>query len=559
MIDFENWDEIISLVTNCTQNYLLRNNLLSQDPHVSFHMDEDGNLSSVDSTRLQNTPQRLDRAAAAPKLNSIYHPPDEFFSFLRNVKTGSAGQSSIRKRAVSDWDEGVFSDYGYDERLVARNAANPSMSRKKLNLNAANEVVPQYPVKSLRTAVIEKLQQTRVNGLGISKVQPAKIQSVSKLSETGEPRSWATSLLNEWKNPVFRAPDLPPKSNAPNQTQTQMIVNSFNPGVSAIPVAYPISKQNISALRVINQVDSKFIAAWFPMSDDVLSSNHSSAAEVDCGLVIIDQHAADERVKLESILRQTFAEVTQDDSNQPPGAATDYSLGAHAAHKPKTKISDSVRLETPLKISMSHRELVGIFRYREIFAQWGIEIMDVSEENGTGGTQDSEIGQAEGGAPKQTVSVGGENFSRVQHNEQPAAELFVIKVPRAIVARCIADPSLVAGILLEHLLRIEEMNTSGYHKTNSFVSSTVISAALGCPRGIMNLLNSKACRSAIMFGDELQPSACEKIVQDLKECKFPFQCAHGRPSMTLLSVLKKRKRQGASKRFAPNLYTKFTK
>ncbi|KAJ3238660.1 DNA mismatch repair protein [Chytriomyces hyalinus] len=556
MIDFENWDEIISLVTNCTQNYLLRNNLLNQDPHVSFHMEADGNVDSGDSTRFQNTqsPMRLDRTTT-PKLNSIYHPPDEFFSFLRNVKTGSAGQSSVRKRTASDWDEGVFSDYGYDERLATHNRGSSSTSRKKSNVSSTIEKftnVPQYPGKSSRTAVIERLQQTRVNGLGISKVQPAKIQSVSKLSETGEPRTWAASLLNEWKNPVFRAPDLPPKSNDPNQTQTQMIVNSFNPGVSAIPVAYPISKQNISTLRVINQVDTKFIAAWFPMfKDDASSSNHSSGV-VDCGLVIIDQHAADERVKLEGILRQTFAEVDQD----APSAADP--VETHTAYKPKTKISDSVRLETPLKISMSQRELVGIFRYREIFAQWGIEIMDVSEENGTSGNEDSEVKQAEGGAPKQTAYVGGESFARPQHYE-PTAELFVIKIPRAIVARCIADPSLVAGILLEHLLRIEEMNSSGYHKTNSFISATVTSAALGCPRGIMNLLNSKACRSAIMFGDELQPSDCEKIVQDLKECKFPFQCAHGRPSMTLLSVLKKGKRHGPSKRFAPNLYAKFTK
>lgn len=48
---------------------------------------------------------------------------------------------------------------------------------------------------------------------------------------------------------------------------------------------------------------------------------------------------------------------------------------------------------------------------------------------------------------------------------------------------------------------------------------------------IMELLKSKACHSAIRFGESLSMHQMQKIIQDLSDCKFPFQCAHGRPSM----------------------------
>ncbi|CDR41058.1 CYFA0S06e00760g1_1 [Cyberlindnera fabianii] len=51
------------------------------------------------------------------------------------------------------------------------------------------------------------------------------------------------------------------------------------------------------------------------------------------------------------------------------------------------------------------------------------------------------------------------------------------------------------------------------------------------PQILVQLINSKACRSAIMFGDQLSRSDCELLVRDLAQCKQPFQCAHGRPSI----------------------------
>lgn len=37
-----------------------------------------------------------------------------------------------------------------------------------------------------------------------------------------------------------------------------------------------------------------------------------------------------------------------------------------------------------------------------------------------------------------------------------------------------------------------------------------------------------------MFNDPLTTGECRQLVQRLAECAFPFQCAHGRPSMVPL-------------------------
>ena len=52
-----------------------------------------------------------------------------------------------------------------------------------------------------------------------------------------------------------------------------------------------------------------------------------------------------------------------------------------------------------------------------------------------------------------------------------------------------------------------------------------------CPQGILDMINSRACRSAIMFNDVLSKAQCESLVGRLADTAFPFQCAHGRPSL----------------------------
>ena len=40
-----------------------------------------------------------------------------------------------------------------------------------------------------------------------------------------------------------------------------------------------------------------------------------------------------------------------------------------------------------------------------------------------------------------------------------------------------------------------------------------------------------------MFGDKLDKDQCQRLLHKLRDCKMPFVCAHGRPSLVPLSLL----------------------
>lgn len=59
------------------------------------------------------------------------------------------------------------------------------------------------------------------------------------------------------------------------------------------------------------------------------------------------------------------------------------------------------------------------------------------------------------------------------------------------------------------------------------------------PKSINDVLNSRACRGAVKFGDKLSLEKCESLLKELGNCKAPFQCAHGRPSLAPIIELEK--------------------
>jgi len=54
------------------------------------------------------------------------------------------------------------------------------------------------------------------------------------------------------------------------------------------------------------------------------------------------------------------------------------------------------------------------------------------------------------------------------------------------------------------------------------------------PASFQRILNYRACHSAITFGDHLDQDQCSQLLASLATCALPFQCAHGRPSATVL-------------------------
>ena len=101
--------------------------------------------------------------------------------------------------------------------------------------------------------------------------------------------------------------------------------NPLNPahGCSAdSSVTSRFHKDDLRRARVINQVDRKFIACLFEtcrISDDDGRENNPQGSDLDGTLVLIDQHAADERIRVERFLKEICMGFlnTHDDAGNP--------------------------------------------------------------------------------------------------------------------------------------------------------------------------------------------------------------------------------------------------
>ena len=123
----------------------------------------------------------------------------------------------------------------------------------------------------------------------------------------------------------------------------------------------------------------------------------------------------------------------------------------------------------------------------------------------------------------------------------PFLKLKVLALPACIAERCRAEPKLLAKMLREEAWRLERgPNRASLVDRESFAvgKPTWVQRIQGCPQGILEMINSRACRSAIMFNDKLSMDECKALVRRLAQCAFPFQCAHGRPSMVPIISLR---------------------
>ncbi|XP_057958791.1 DNA mismatch repair protein MLH3 isoform X2 [Malania oleifera] len=204
---------------------------------------------------------------------------------------------------------------------------------------------------------------------------------------------------------------------------------------SLIPEA--ISKKCLENAKVLQQVDKKFIPI---VADETLA--------------IIDQHAADERIRLEELRQKVLS----------------------GEEKTITYLDAEQELVLPeIGYQLLHN-------YAEQIKKWGW-ICNIHSQNSRSFKKDLTLLQG-----------------------QPTV-ITLLAVP------CILGVNLSDVDLLEFLQQLSD--TDG--------SSTM-------PPSILRVLNLKACRGAIMFGDALLPSECSLLLDELKRTSLCFQCAHGRPT-----------------------------
>ncbi|CAG8765722.1 4732_t:CDS:2, partial [Cetraspora pellucida] len=222
-----------------------------------------------------------------------------------------------------------------------------------------------------------------------------------------------------------------------------------------------------------------------------------------------DQHAADERVRVEMLMKKFCdfknKERIQDENN-------------NEIHQINSLV-ETIQINPPNKIILTEREVRVLKRFEANFNSWGIffsDNIDTKHDN-------------------PSLSLVSPHFI-TSSTDDDHIPIYVTHLPKMIADRCVFDSRVTQELLRQHLYWLEDtggigINNVGEKSLDTNEQSDWKTMIRLCPRGIIDILNSKACRGAIKFNDKLTLNQCQELISELAFCDFPFQCAHGRPSM----------------------------
>lgn len=429
----------------------------------------------------------------------VIHPSSEDFGNNAEVELWAAEALTIESRNPNQ--PGIDGEDSPTEWL------NP-VTKQSLMLNARTGVVIPTMLDAKSTSKVPDLGSAasgHINTTDHLLPSATKPMSLARRATSG-PNTADLSLLPEalrdWKTPVFtrreeeeipsaivKRPDSKSKASAASALLHQ---HSAKVGLTKLP------RSAIRQARVINQVDSKFVLCAGP-NNPLSDSQHT--------LFLVDQHAASERVLLEELLGQ----LCQPLDASSPCANLRVNTNCTSA------VSTTVLLQS-INVEVSHREHTLFATHSARLARWGI-LYDLHTVE-----------------PIPSAS---------QVRAQPTQHRLAVRtLPPGIAERCKSKPQVLFELLRGEIWRLEEAPRTAAASVPHFTRSTLYGgppswlAQIGdCPKGILDMLNSRACRSAVMFNDPMSREQCERLLRQLGQCVFPFMCAHGRASAVPLVEL----------------------
>ena len=339
----------------------------------------------------------------------------------------------------------------------------------------------QDPMSATKSARI----RTKFRGL---RLLPRQSCSRMQSSPKG---TFASEILREWSNPVFHhsevpipaisikdiceSPDEQPFPTSTAGKMNRSLVESLNPKTAHL------DKCNLATATVLGQIDRKFILIK-------LRASQISTSGLEETLVLIDQHAADERCRVERLFQDLF-QFFEESSNELTGSP----------------LINSSLLPQPVVFETSRQEIELFQSHQPFFSSWGI-IYKIDTQSSTEDAVESRL-----------------------------SSVTVTAVPSLIAERCRLDHKVVIDLLRREIWVLAEDPQAAHPAKPTGIDWPARIAS--CPKSIIEMLCSRACRSAIMFNDPLTIEECKRLVRNLADCKFPFICAHGRKSMVVLGGL----------------------
>ena len=313
-------------------------------------------------------------------------------------------------------------------------------------------------------------------------VQPAECQD-SRLN------TWGKKIIDDWRNPVFNTSEQPIARVSNEDHDARAVAHictshsQYKGDARASLSLVQYTRQGLKQARVIAQVDQKFILV------DIVTTPPSSKRKDEPderGLILIDQHAADERIRVEDLLYRLC------DWSSHRTSGNDNCSGTQTALLPSA-----------LLFEISSQELTLFRRFRSYFEQWGILYTVTESHQEQSGESSSSCGLSVQSLPPLIAE---------RCRSQPKMLIDLLRTE-------IWDPDSARRFLLPENSPILIESESALNPYNSDTPSW-LTKLHQMPRGMLSMLNSRACRSAIMFNDYLELTECENLVEKLAETRF---------------------------------------
>ncbi|GBB86425.1 hypothetical protein RclHR1_12870007 [Rhizophagus clarus] len=467
MIEFEDWSKILNLLSALVSQFLLHHGFLLRETETILSLDT--SMSIIDKEQ-----------------TSYKHDLSLSFENVLHIKSGGRKQYTFQDKELKG---GSFNDRRYDN-LTEHNKD----SENNFNMNDTSTDLNSKKLNSHLKAKVDR-----------SKLRTSRFQEGTNDSRAV---SWAKETFEKWTNPVFESAEVPIpllKAITTNNKTSSVTSNFFsrNYSMHSNTSEHRFSKKDIEQAKVIGQLDNKFIVCKLPCTQYI----DQGIEEKRNILVLVDQHAADERVRIEMLLKE-FCEFKLKQSDR-------MDIEDNSVLQPSNSFVETIQLKPSNKIILTFRETQVIERFESNFNRWGIFFS--TKPDSASNMSTSFV------SPHFVSSKGGDHIP-----------LYVTHLPKMIADRCALDTRITQEIVRQHLYWLEETGGVGtdFNANEDIDESREWRIMIRkCPRGIIDILNSKACRGAIKFNDKLSLQQCEELIAKLAECVFPFQCAHGRPSM----------------------------
>ncbi|EHS64252.1 uncharacterized protein PGTG_22168 [Puccinia graminis f. sp. tritici CRL 75-36-700-3] len=255
-----------------------------------------------------------------------------------------------------------------------------------------------------------------------------------------------------------------------------------------------------SSFTIIGQLDLKFLIVKL---DGRCSLDRGDHHREDGVMVAFDQHAVHERIRVERFLHDLCTgqfnvkdlETKIDHHHQQEDQGDQAQGGLHSGSK-------------FVPILVTRHEFDGLVKFKKLFNRWGfIYELTLTESDLTHGHNHNEEDD--------------------EDDDVGFKQIFMRAVPEIIWHRfqCNDGRFEVLKNVLKGCLGFFEDRSSPSHPNSDWFG-----AVKDCPSVLVQLLNSKACRGSIMFGDKLTNQESRKLLTELGRTRLPFSCAHGRPT-----------------------------